>query len=56
MATRTIFQGFEEFRRRLVPSGTESEAAKNHRASIEACLKSNFGLLRFFRSSFLNES
>lgn len=50
MATRTVSQGFEEFHRRLVPSGTESEAAKNHRASIEACLKSNFGLLRFFRS------
>lgn len=50
MPTRTVSQGFEDFHRRLVPSATESEAAKNHRASIEACLKSNFGLLRFFRS------
>lgn len=50
MPTRTVSQGFEEFHRRLVPSGTESEAAKSHRASIETCLKANFGLLRFFRS------
>ena len=50
MPTRIVSQGFEELHRRLVPSGTESEVAKRHRASIEACLSSNFGLLRFFRS------
>lgn len=50
MPTRSVAQGFEEFRNRLVTSTTETEAAKNHRASIEACLKTNFGLLRFFRS------
>jgi tRNA nucleotidyltransferase (CCA-adding enzyme) len=50
MPARSVPEGFEELHKRLVPSGTESEAAKNHRASIEACLKSNLGLLRFFRS------
>ncbi len=50
MPTRSVNQGFEEFHSRLVPSATESQAATNHRASIEACLKSSFGLLRFFRS------
>jgi len=50
MPTRSVSQGFEEFHRRLVPSSTESEAAKNHRRSIEECLKTNLGMLRFFRS------
>jgi len=48
--TRSVSDGFEEFRRRLTTSTAETEAAKSHRASIEACLKNNFGLLRFFRS------
>jgi tRNA nucleotidyltransferase (CCA-adding enzyme) len=34
---------------KLTPSTTESQAAKNHRASIESCLKNNFGLKRFVR-------
>jgi len=46
---RTIDEGFRDFLTKLTPSGTESQAAKNHRASIEACLKNNFGLLRFVR-------
>lgn len=46
---RTINQGFCDFLTKLTPSSTETEAAKNHRASIEACLKSNFGLNRFTR-------
>jgi hypothetical protein len=50
MPTRTVPQGFEEFHKRLVTSTTESEAAKKHRKSIEECLETNFGLLRFFRS------
>lgn len=50
MPTKSVPDGFKEFRKRLVTSTTETEAAKSHRASIEACLKSNFGLLRFFRS------
>lgn len=50
MPTRSVNQGFEEFHARLATSAAETQAAKNHRASIEACLESNLGLLRFFRS------
>jgi hypothetical protein len=46
---RTVDEGFRDFLARLTPSATESEAAKAHRASIEARLKSDLGLLRFFR-------
>lgn len=46
---RTINQGFCDFLTTLTPSSTETEAAKRHRASIEACLKNNFGLNRFIR-------
>ncbi len=49
MAT-TVEAGFREFLLRLTPLGGESEAAKNHRASIESCLKSTFEILRFFRT------
>ena len=47
---RTIEEGFRDFLIRLTPTSTESEAAKRHRKSIEQCLKTNFGLLRFFRT------
>ena len=47
--SRTIQEGFRDFLRRLTPWSTESEAAKRHRASIEACLQNNFGLKRFVR-------
>ena len=47
---RTIEEGFHDFHERLTPSSSESEAAKSHRASIEACLKANFELTRFFRT------
>ncbi len=47
---KTVAAGFAEFLRRLTPTTGESEAAKRHRASIEACLKKDFGLLRFFRT------
>jgi tRNA nucleotidyltransferase (CCA-adding enzyme) len=47
---KTIEDGFEEFHRRLTPTGGEMQAAKNHRASIEACLKTNFEITRFFRT------
>lgn len=47
---RTIDEGFRDFLSRLTPTGTESQAAQNHRASIEQCLKINFDLLRFFRT------
>lgn len=46
---RTIEEGFQDFYAKLTPSAFESEAAKRHRASIEACLTSNFGLKRFVR-------
>src|SRR5690348_133237 len=46
---KTVDEGFREFLKRLTPTGGESEAAKSHRASIEARLKKDFGLLRFFR-------
>ncbi len=47
---KTVDDGFNIFHTRLTPSSGETEAAKNHRASIEACLKNNFGITRFFRS------
>ena len=51
MRTRTIEQGFRNFLRTLRPTSKESDAAKNHRASIETCLKNNFGMTtRFFRT------
>ena len=51
MHTRTIEQGFRNFLRTLTPTSRESDAAKKHRASIEACLKNNFGpTTRFFRT------
>lgn len=46
---RTIEEGFRDFLTKLTPSAAESQAAKSHRASIEACLKNNFGLNRFVR-------
>ena len=50
MRTRTIEQGFKNFLRTLKPTSRESDAAKKHRASIEACLKNNFGMTYFFRT------
>lgn len=46
---RTVEQGFEDFLGSLRATAPESIAAKGHRASIEACLKANFGLTRFVR-------
>jgi hypothetical protein len=45
-----VEEGFREFHGRLTPTGSESDAARSHRASIEACLKSNFGMKNFFRT------
>ena len=51
MRKRTIEQGFKNFLRTLTPTSRESDAAKKHRTSIEACLKNNFGMTtRFFRT------
>lgn len=47
---RTIDEGFRDFVVKLTPSNYETDAAKKHRASIEACLKSNLGMTRFFRT------
>jgi hypothetical protein len=46
---RTVDEGFRDFLSRLTPSDSETELARSHRASIEASLKANFGLRRFFR-------
>ena len=46
---RSIAQGFEDFLANLKATKTETTLAKSHRASIEACLKGNFGLNRFTR-------
>ena len=46
---RIVDQGFRDFLPRLTPTATESEGAKKHRTSIEACLQNNYGLKRFVR-------
>lgn len=47
---RTIDEAFNTLLGRLAPNTTESTAASSHRASIEQCLKSNFGMTNFFRT------
>lgn len=47
---RTVEEGFRIFHGRLTPTRGESQAAKNHRASIEACLKQAFNITRFVRT------
>ncbi len=46
---RTVDEGFRDFLQKLTPSSYESNAAQRHRASIEQCIKANFGLQRFWR-------
>ncbi len=46
---RSIEQGFIDFHSKIKTSVAESKDAKSHRASIEQCLKSNFGLNRFVK-------
>ncbi|HCG9220505.1 TPA: hypothetical protein NJ614_004513 [Vibrio parahaemolyticus] len=46
---RNINKGFEDFHSKIRTSAVETAAVKSHRASIESCLKSNFGLNRFTR-------
>lgn len=46
---RTIEEGFDDFLVKLKAKAPETEAAKRHRASIEACLTNHFGLRRFVR-------
>ncbi len=50
MPTRTVNQGFTTFLQRLTPTFGESTAAQSHRASIKACLESNFGMTHFFQT------
>ncbi len=45
---RNVDEAFRQFHGTLLPTHEESQAAKSHRASIEACLKKNFGTTRFF--------
>lgn len=47
---KTIDEAFRIFHSWLTPTATETAAAKSHRASIEASLKSNFEITRFFRT------
>lgn len=47
---RTISEGFDDFHNKLKLVNSESESVKSHRASIEACLMSNFGMNRFFKT------
>ena len=53
MPTRTVDQGFRYFLQTLTPTVGESNAAKYHRTSIEACLRNNFNITRFFRTGAL---
>lgn len=46
---RTVEEGFRDFLLTLTPSTIESQKAKNHRASIEDCLKDQFKMDRFVR-------
>jgi hypothetical protein len=46
----TVEQGFTKFHTWLTPTQGENDAAKRHRSSIEACLKTNFEITRFFRT------
>lgn len=46
---RTIDEGFRDFLGKLRASASESQGARKHRASIQACLKNNYGLVRFTR-------
>jgi SMODS domain-containing protein len=47
---KTLDEAFRTFHRWLTPTASETAAAKRHRASIEACLKANFEITRFFRT------
>ena len=46
---RTIDDGFRDFLKSLTPSRHETTAAKQHRASIQQCIRAKFGLDRFWR-------
>jgi hypothetical protein len=47
---KTVDEAFDQLHARLTPTGSETEAAKRHRASIQECLADKIGLDAFFRS------
>ncbi len=46
----SISEAFDLLLSWLTPTGTETDAAKSHRQSVEQCLRANFTLTNFFRS------
>ena len=46
---RTVDEGFRDFLAKLTPSSGETAAATKHRQSIEQCIRTHFGLNRFWR-------
>ena len=54
---RTIDNAFRDFLLELSSSFSEFKVTQSHLASIESCLRDNFGLSRFFRTgSFCNKT
>ncbi|MBV8145045.1 MAG: nucleotidyltransferase [Gammaproteobacteria bacterium] len=49
MAT-TVDEAFRILEGWLTPTATETQQAASHRASIDQCLRANFGMTHFFRS------
>lgn len=47
---RTVNQGFEEFLKRLVPTGPEREAGASHRASVKSALERKLTVNNFFET------
>ena len=46
---KTIEQAWNELHQRLTPTGSETQAAISHRASIEDCLRRHFSMSNYFR-------
>lgn len=54
MATRTIKQGFDDFHKRLIPTGSKTGKASSHKASIASRLEKDFDLKQLFYSGSAN--
>ena len=52
---RTVNQAFEEFIAKLTPTSSETSAATRHRASIQACLHSQFYALGVLPNRFIRK-
>jgi len=50
----SVDEGFRVFLGWLTPSQAQRDAASSHRASVESCIRSNFGLNRFFQTGSFN--